>query len=1449
MKKKSYLDRVFKIMFSLAIVFTSMTNLKITADSGEHFYELTNLKGTNVEVINKGYKLHNTGGNNHAISELAAYTFDYEADIELLDTSAALIFGATNKDYKNIGTFFGLEISRDGNAESADIYIKLFQDGSGGLGDGVIEKCKVLSGIDTTQPLKTKVTVNDNKELIITINDQKVDYEMKKDFAGRYVGGYLGLLTWNATANFKNIDVTRYRELENNFITNLSNLRGMNGSWVTSNAGLLSSGNGDNFAISDSEGNDFIYEADVKVGDSGAAALLFRADKDDVRKSYVANINRADKSLRLFKFPSGANVGSATLPNADKETFHIKVIAVGNTFQYYVDDLLLIAGTDNDYQSGRFGLLTWNSTVVYQNVKQTPITASNYPKLTGLELLGDDVILTPEFNEDTIAYAGYIPRKSESIKIKASSDNDLFYSLVDAKGNTIVDKKPLTSGVASTNIDVPVGESNLYVVVKKDDIERTILVKLTRKSNVEDMAREAQRAQFHFSPEINFMNDPNGLVYDPSDGNWHMFYQYSPQVGHMGSQTWGHAVSNDLMSWEEMPVAIPMDELGAIFSGSCVVDEDNTSGFFSDNKPGESKLVAMFTHAGSVQQQSIAYSKDHGVTWTKYDGNPVISNIGTPYGWDFRDPKVFKYDGKWLMVVAGGRGRLFSSDDLKNWQHEQDFTYPDGSELHSECPDLFPLVVEGTGETKWVYNGSSEFYVIGDLKKTEAGGYNFISETYRLPSPTGRTYMYAGQSFYNDGSGQDRRILVSWLQDYSAPGTFPDKRYNGFQSVGTEITLRKVNGEYMLVHNPVEEVDAYRDTLLYEVKNKTVSSKDTNILQNVTGQTYDIEATFTLGSAKEFGFNLRTGNGQKTVLKYNRDTNLMVLDKASSGPVYNEVISWELYPMEGNKIKLRALVDNGVIETYGNDGEANISDLCFPDMDSIGMELFVVDGDVKVDELKVYDMKSMYTGKANGSTGSEPTILSLASPEKVEVGEVFTVSANVYPNSATNKKVTWDYDDKLEVMDQQEGYIVFKAKAKGTYKIAATTQSNAIKREVEVKAIERIFDTNLLDWRTKGGSWEKDEFGLYGKNAGAGDSFYLSDTYLSKDKPFVYEGTLILDSGQAGGLVFGVKDIENPASHWYCVNIDKTAGITKLFKNTGGQNWSVERALSVEEKAKKEFAIKVEYDGKGKLSFYIDGTLAGVQENSGFDGGYFGLVTYRSNSFFNDVYLTSEGKIVAIESMFEDIYVELGSTTTLSDIEATLPNQVIVRQDDDVRRLTDINWDLNKVNLNVEGEYEIVGTLVDSTQSNQEELPKAKIKVIVKKSVVFVGTEPKTITLNLPVGSDATTAFKSLNKKVVALYSDGSSKDVNVTDWKYDAVNFNRIGNYEALGYLDGDTNMTIKIKVNILSKEDYATFKKPSTSPNAGTQTGDTTNISLYFVLLLVGMFGIAYYTRKKAE
>ena len=206
--------------------------------------------------------------------------------------------------------------------------------------------------------------------------------------------------------------------------------------------------------------------------------------------------------------------------------------------------------------------------------------------------------------------------------------------------------------------------------------------------------REKFRPTYHFSPLYGWMNDPNGMVY--KDGEYHLFYQYNPYGSKWGNMNWGHAISKDLINWEHRPVAITPDALGTIFSGSAVVDHHNTAGF------GAGAIVAIYTQNSDRQVQSIAYSTDNGRTFTKYENNPVLVSEAR----DFRDPKVFWYEGtqRWIMVLAVGQEmQIFSSPDLKDWTFESSFG--EGYGAHGnvwECPDLFELPVEGTGEKKWV---------------------------------------------------------------------------------------------------------------------------------------------------------------------------------------------------------------------------------------------------------------------------------------------------------------------------------------------------------------------------------------------------------------------------------------------------------------------------------------------------------------------------------------------------------------------------------------------------------------------------------------------------------------------------------------------------------------------------------------------------------------------------
>lgn len=752
------------------------------------------------------------------------------------------------------------------------------------------------------------------------------------------------------------------------FKTSLGNLSYLQGYWTITADGLRSVGSGDCFAMSNIEATDFIFEADVKIESGTAASLVFRSNANGTQ-SYVANIDKVRRDARIFRFDVGGGattLGELKLPESliNVNEYHLRVEVVGETMKYFINGKLAVACQDSTYKTGRLGLLTFNGTVVYQNVYHTALNENKIPRLKDLTLEG--VNLRPEFDPNVFTYEAIVPFSTTSVKVIPSAHNSTVKVGAVTQDHTtvILEDTVVESGGQSPDINLPVGVSYVTIKINKAGIEFATIITIERKQDPNLMYKEKYRPQLHFTAEKNWINDPNGLVYE--NGIYHLFYQYNPFGLNIGNQAWGHAISTDLINWKQQPIAIRPDHLGVIYSGCAVVDEDNTTGFFTDNTPEQSKLVAIFTHHGGdltygIEKQSIAYSKDNGLTWIKYEGNPVIPNENNKYGNDFRDPKVFKFDGKWLMVIAGGRARLFSSDNLIDWTYESEINYKNGSAIYSECPDLFPLPVDGDpNNIKWVFTGSGDFYVIGDLVK-ENGKYFFKAISDRIEPYNGGPEVYATQSFYNEGSGKNRRLLVSWLRDSSADQLGSEgKVWNGVQSLPLVTELRTINGEIRLTSYAPEEIEKQRSMLpIYKTENLKVDNNSGNILSDITGEKYDIEATFTLDSATEFGFNLRTGNGQKTVVKYNRVNNTLIFDRSNSGKVLSGVHSMRLTP-NGDKISLRIIVDTSVIDILGNEGEAAICALFFPEPTSTGMEFFAVGGDVTIDSMEIYHMKSIY---------------------------------------------------------------------------------------------------------------------------------------------------------------------------------------------------------------------------------------------------------------------------------------------------------------------------------------------------------------------------------------------------------------------------------------------------------------------------------------------------------
>ena len=414
--------------------------------------------------------------------------------------------------------------------------------------------------------------------------------------------------------------------------------------------------------------------------------------------------------------------------------------------------------------------------------------------------------------------------------------------------------------------------------------------------------REIFRPAYHHTPEYGWMNDPNGMFY--KDGEWHLYYQWGPYGSMWNNLTWGHSVSRDLIHWEYRPEAIKPDALGYIFSGSCVVDHNNTAGF------GKDAVIALYTSAAEVQSQSLAYSLDGGDTFIKYPGNPILTaDIA-----DFRDPNMFWNEeiGKWNLILACGQEmRIYTSDNLIDWKEESRFGQSYGS--HDgvwECPDLFKLPVEGTSEEKWVLfcninpggpsGGSATQYFIGDFdgSKFTLDNPEMYLDGKALWQDYGKDH-YAAVSFSNAPDG--RHTMIAWMSNWEYANNVPTMQFRSANTIAREPFLYNVDGKVYLGSRPSPE---YAGTGL----DKTVK---------VNGS-----CTVTLSNE----------NGEEFVITYDQKAMTLSCDRSRSGMVdfsqhFNTVAT---APVCRRITSFRIFVDNCSVEVFANDGEVCMTSLVFP---------------------------------------------------------------------------------------------------------------------------------------------------------------------------------------------------------------------------------------------------------------------------------------------------------------------------------------------------------------------------------------------------------------------------------------------------------------------------------------------------------------------------------------
>ena len=420
---------------------------------------------------------------------------------------------------------------------------------------------------------------------------------------------------------------------------------------------------------------------------------------------------------------------------------------------------------------------------------------------------------------------------------------------------------------------------------------------------------EQYRPLYHHTPAYGWMNDPNGMFF--KDGVWHLYFQHNPYGSQWENMTWGHSTSTDLIHWTFQGDPVLPDAWGAIFSGSSVVDKNNTAGF------GENAIVALYTSAGENQTQSMAYSTDNGKTFTKYDGNPIItSNVP-----DFRDPHMFWNEDikKWNMILAAGQQmNIYSSDNLKDWKFESSFGAEYGS--HGgvwECPDLMKMKVRGTDKEKWMLvcninpggpsGGSATQYFVGDFD-----GHKFTCES----KPEVTKWMDYGKDHYAtvtfDNAPNGRHVALAWMSNWQYANQVPTMQYRSANSIPRDLGLFEYKGNTYCSVTPSEEITAARSK-----KPSKSLSEACEMVVNLKG-----DATITLSNSK----------GEKVVMTYKAKDETFSMDRTLSGKTdfSSDFAAITTAPVYGKMNKLRIFIDKSSIEVFDNDGKMAMTNLVFP---------------------------------------------------------------------------------------------------------------------------------------------------------------------------------------------------------------------------------------------------------------------------------------------------------------------------------------------------------------------------------------------------------------------------------------------------------------------------------------------------------------------------------------
>lgn len=477
--------------------------------------------------------------------------------------------------------------------------------------------------------------------------------------------------------------------------------------------------------------------------------------------------------------------------------------------------------------------------------------------------------------------------------------------------------------------------------------------------------QELYRPQIHFTPKAHWNNDPNGMVY--YGGTYHLFFQYYTEGTQWGPMHWGHAISKDLLHWKEQPIALYPDSLGYIFSGSAVVDAQNTSGF---GKDGIIPLVAIFTYhnpegdkAGrdDFETQGIAYSLDSGMSWVKYSDNPVIKNPGIR---DFRDPKVRWYapTKSWILTLATkDRITFYSSPNLRDWKKESEFGQQVGS--HGgvwECPDLFPVDIGNplnkTGKKVWVLcvnvgsgapnGGSATQYFTGSFD-----GHHFTASDTLTKWIDYGPDEYAGVTWSNTG---DDLYFIGWMSNTHYAGATPTSTWRGGMTLTRKLGLVDIKGHYYVSSLPLTRVLKANATGGQKIKKNTAGKYE--LASPKLGDPFIMHLQGT--HQQRFSITLSNKQGDKLVIGYNKDKNAYFIDRTHAGKTdFAEgfgATAWAPRLASAKNMDLQLVFDKSSVELFADGGKTSMTALFFVrnEFDKLEMDSEKADFELKQADLE-----------------------------------------------------------------------------------------------------------------------------------------------------------------------------------------------------------------------------------------------------------------------------------------------------------------------------------------------------------------------------------------------------------------------------------------------------------------------------------------------------------------